>query len=427
MYKKQKCKIEKNEINVISKTSPLQIPNQLKSSEKVWPIVYLQARDIDLWHAPTSLAYLVSDMLYTAIQRVHNRPIDGQVLLKVHIGEPNCHTRMRPEYIMGITKFLSNKGASGIIAGDTTVAYSGPRGHKENPKGGVSKYLKLARKHGWSKNGKSGASFVVLDRPSTSKPEKFEFAAEQKHFELDGVNRFNDFYAAGGFAAADFVVNNAHLTLHGLAGVAGCVKSIAMGCSGLTGKLRMHQALLPHFDSILCTGCGLCVEGCPEDALSFEPPETIPIVNPETCIGCGECEAICALGKNAIKLCGEDITDWDRGHQSLPIRMADYTIGLMNGRWDSTIHVLHMYAITERCDCLDRKQDPILEHDLGFLLGKNPFAIDRLAGQLLAEALHKEIQTVYEPLLKSVETTARYIYENYGILTEVPVKKIVIS
>jgi uncharacterized Fe-S center protein len=422
----QKCKTKKSKVGVTSKKRPLQIPDQLKSLEKAWPTVYIHTRDIDLWHAPTSLAYLVSDMLYKAIQRVHFNPVDGKVLQKVHIGEPNCNTRMRPEYTTGITRFLKEKGASCIVAGDTTVAYSGPRGHKENPKGNVSKYLQLARKHGWSKSGNSGISFVVLDRPSSSKPEKFEFTNEQERFEIEGINNFNDFYVAGGFTVSDFVVNNAHLTLHGLAGVAGCIKSIAMGCSGLTGKLRMHQSLLPHFDSKLCAGCGLCVEGCPEDALHIETSETIPIVDPEACIGCGECEAICAVGNNAIKLCGEDITDWNRGHQSLPHRMADYTIGLMNGRWDSTIHVLHMYAVTERCDCLDMKQKPMIESDLGFLIGKNPFAVDRLATKMLTEALKKEGRSAGEQVLESVETTSEYVYENYGILTEVPMEKITI-
>jgi uncharacterized Fe-S center protein len=418
----QECITRKNEVSVTSKIRPLQIPDQLKSLEKAWPIVYLQTKDIDLWHAPISLAYLISDMLNTAIQNVQSHPVEGQVLQKVHIGEPSCNTRMRPEYTMGTSRFLREKGASCIVAGDTTVAYSGPRGHKENPKGNASKYLQLARRHGWSKSGNSRISFIVLDRPSTSKQREFEFSTEQERLEIKGINHFNDFYAAGGFTSADFVINNAHLTLHGLAGLAGCIKSIAMGCSGLTGKLRMHQSLLPHFDSKLCAGCGLCVERCPEDALNLEPPEMVPIVNPEKCIGCGECEAVCAVGNNAIKLCGEDIKDWDRGHQSLPIRMADYTIGLMNGRWESTIHVLHMYAITERCDCLDIKQSPMLKRDLGFLVGKNPFAIDKLAGQLLSEALNKEGCATDDSFLQSVETTADYVYEKYGILTDVPVQ-----
>ena len=417
---------KEKEVVVISKISPLQIPDQLRSSEKAWPIIYIEARNLDLWNAPTSLAYFVGDVLNTAVQRVHEGPIQGQALLKVHIGEPNCHTRMRPEYVMGISKFLSERGASGIVGGGTTVAYSGPRGHRENPKGSISKYHQLARKHGWSKNGKFGSSFVVLDRPSTSKPEKFKFVAEQKSFELDGVNRFNDFYAAGGLTAADLVVNNAHLTPHGLASVAGCVKSIAMGCSGLTGKLRMHQSLLPHFNTELCVNCRKCVESFPENALQLNEGDICPTVDTESCIGCVECEAVCTVGKGAIKLSGEEITDWERGAEILPIRMVDYTIGLMNGKWDKTIHVLHMYAITERCECLDIKQQPMFKRDLSFLVGKNPFAIDRLAAQILAEALNKEGRAVDESLLKSVETTAGYICENYGILTEVPVERMAV-
>ena len=96
-------------------------------------------------------------------------------------------------------------------------------------------------------------------------------------------------------------------------------------------------------------------------------------------------------------------------------------------RWDNTIHVLHMYAITERCDCLDIKQSPMLKRDLGFLVGKNPFAIDRLAARILTEALNKEGRSVDKSLLKSVETTAKYICENYGILTEVPVERTTVS
>jgi len=417
---------EKKKVAMTSETGSLEIPRELKSSKKAWPIVYVETK-LDLWRAPASLAYLVSDLLYKAIQRVHDRPIDGQTLLKVHIGEPNCITRMRPEYTTGISKFLSEKGASGIVAGDTTVAYSGPRGHKENPRPDASRYLQLARKHGWSKNGKSGASFVVLDRPATSKPESFEFIAEQKRFELAGANRFNDFYAAGGFADADFVVNNAHLTLHGLAGVAGCVKSVAMGCSGLTGKLRMHQSLLPYFDADRCISCGKCVESCPEDALKLDKGDVCPTVNAAKCIGCGECEAVCAVGTGAIKLRGEDITDWQRGEETLPVRMADYTVGLMNGRWDNTIHVMHMYAITEYCDCLDVEQQPMLNHDLGFLVGKNPFAVDRFAGRLLAEALRNEGRAAREWKLKSVKSTADYVYEKYGILTTVPVIEMKVS
>ncbi len=410
-----------------SNNKTVQIPDEMTRTDDAWPVVYLKAKNIDLWGAPTSLAYLVSDMLKKAIRRIHKDEVRGQALLKVHIGEPKCHTRMKPGYTLGVARFLRQWGACSVVAGDTTVAYTGPRGYKENPDSNPSKYLRLAQKHGWSKSKKSGTPFVVLDRPSTSKPGQFEFTDEQQRLELEGVNRFRDFYAAGGFTAADFVVNNAHLTLHGLAGLAGCVKSIAMGCSGLTGKLRMHQSLLPRFDPDRCILCGKCVKHCPEDALQIRKNDPCPTVDPQRCIGCGECEAVCALTQKAITLSGEEISDWQRGSQTLPIRMADYTIGLMNGRWSNTLHIMHMYAITERCDCLDIKQQPMLKYDLGFLVGKNPFAVDRLAGQLLGEALKKEKSEIDETLLRSADITAQYIRDQYGIVTDVPVKTMIVS
>lgn len=405
----------------------LQIPEQMTSPENAWPIVYVQTEGLDLWRAPAGVAFLVSDVLASAIRDVHPEQIGGQGLLKVHIGERKCVTRMKPEYALGAGRFLRENGASGVVAGDTTVAYTGPRGHKSNPGGDCSEYLTLAQEHGWSAGGKAGANFVVLDRPGTSRRGEFEFSSEHQRVEVEGVNRFTDFYPAGGFLAADFIINHAHLTLHGLAGVAGCVKSIAMGCSGLKGKLRMHQFLLPEIDAELCKRCGRCVESCPEDALEQTDEKSPPQVDRQACIGCGECEAVCPGRPKAVSLQQEEVTDWEKGAETLPVRMADYTMGLMNGRWQQVVHLLHMYAVTELCDCVDVTQKPLIRRDLGFLVGKNPFAIDLLAGRMLTEALGREGKMVDGRLLQSAEITARYVKEAYGIQTEVPVQKQIVS
>jgi uncharacterized Fe-S center protein len=102
--------------------------------------------------------------------------------------------------------------------------------------------------------------------------------------------------------------------------------------------------------------------------------------------------------------------------------MADYTMGLMNSRWDNTVHVLHMVTVTERCDCLNTTQKPMLENDLGFLVGKNPFAIDLLASRLLGAELRRDGRDGAPPLLKAAETTAAYVHETYGVLPETPIK-----
>lgn len=405
----------------------LQIPEEMRSSKQAWPVIYIDTQKLDLFRETRAVAHLIGDFIGATIARVHEGSLTGQTLLKVHTGEPKCHTRMRPEYVAGSMHFLHDNGADGVVAGDTTVAYLCSRGHKQNPSADSSQYLQLAREHGYSRRGEVGVPFVVLDRPITAREGEFEFDQEQERVELHGVNHYRDFYVSGGFAAADFIINHAHLTLHDLAGLAGCVKSIAMGCSGLTGKLRMHKSLLPQFVSELCMCCGQCVESCPEDALQLKKDEICPSVDPDICIGCGDCEAVCAGKQGAVKMQGKEITNWDRGGETLPVRMADYAIGLMNNKWDSVVHVLHMYAITKRCDCVNMQQQPLLKRDLGFLIGKNPFAVDRLAAPILADALKREAHNIDDCFVRSTETVAGYVREAYGILSETPVEKMSLS
>lgn len=398
----------------------LELPAGLTSSKNTFPTFFLDTQGLNI--DDLDIQKKINDALFHILCLCHDAEITGQALLKVHIGEPQVLTRMRPAYITGSIQFLRHRGVERIAAGDTTVAYTGSRGHRENPPGDASRYITLARQHGWSREGPAGVAFVVLDRPSTIAPTTYVFEDEQEEVEVHGINRFNDFFLAGGFAAADFVVNHAHLTLHGLAGVAGGVKSLAMGCSALQGKLRMHQSLHPRFDPDACEQCGLCKESCPEGAIALGDEAHSPQVDSELCIGCGECEAVCVHG--AITLEGEDITDWGRGETTLPMRMADYVLGIMNGRWKAIITVLHMYTVTERCDCVNKRQKPMIRKDLGFLIGKNPFAVDLMASRMLRTALDEEGRTFEEPLLWSAETSAAYVHETYGIRSETPLETI---
>jgi uncharacterized Fe-S center protein len=398
----------------------IELPAGLTSTEGTFPTYFLDTHGLNI--DDPDIQGAINDALLPLLCQCHDAAITGQALIKVHIGEPRVVTRMKPEYATSSVRFLRHRGVERIVAGDTTVAYTGPRGHRENPLHDASRYVEQARRHGWSAEGAAGVPFVVLDRPSTGAPAIYAFDAENEEIEVHGINRFTDFFRAGGFAAADFVVNHAHLTLHGLAGVAGCVKSLAMGCSALKGKLRMHQSLHPRFDPEACEQCGLCEENCPEGAIALGDGVPCPQVDSELCIGCGECEAVCVQG--AITLVGEDITDWGRGEATLPTRMADYVLGIMHGRWNTVINVLHMYTVTERCDCVNRRQKPMIQRDLGFLIGKNPFAIDLIASHMLRAALEEEGRRFEEPLLHSAEISAAYVRETYGIVSEIPLETV---
>jgi 2-oxoglutarate ferredoxin oxidoreductase subunit delta len=42
-----------------------------------------------------------------------------------------------------------------------------------------------------------------------------------------------------------------------------------------------------------CKGCGICVEFCPQDALSMDDREKAVLAYPDKCNSCGMCEMRC--------------------------------------------------------------------------------------------------------------------------------------
>lgn len=55
----------------------------------------------------------------------------------------------------------------------------------------------------------------------------------------------------------------------------------------------------PIIDAETCTGCGDCVEVCPTEALAMRDNLAV-VADPEACNYCGYCEPICPVG--AIEL-----------------------------------------------------------------------------------------------------------------------------
>jgi ferredoxin len=75
-------------------------------------------------------------------------------------------------------------------------------------------------------------------------------------------------------------------------------------CGCCCGMLRVHKMLPKPVDfwssdyyasvnSENCTGCGVCIERCQVNALSFDEHLGIPTINLDRCIGCGNCVSSC--------------------------------------------------------------------------------------------------------------------------------------
>jgi len=58
--------------------------------------------------------------------------------------------------------------------------------------------------------------------------------------------------------------------------------------------LSLASGFQPVWDSDLCTGCEICVERCPMDALTTSV-ENVPTIDMDRCIGCGVCATGCPM------------------------------------------------------------------------------------------------------------------------------------
>ena len=57
----------------------------------------------------------------------------------------------------------------------------------------------------------------------------------------------------------------------------------------------MDEWMLPTIDMTRCTGCGLCVQRCPTDAVAMVEGKP-RIVRPRACAYCATCEDYCPEG-----------------------------------------------------------------------------------------------------------------------------------
>ena len=58
----------------------------------------------------------------------------------------------------------------------------------------------------------------------------------------------------------------------------------------------------PKIDPEECTGCGICVDECPNESLELDSEDVASLVNPTACDGCATCEESCPT--EAIKMEG---------------------------------------------------------------------------------------------------------------------------
>lgn len=268
------------------------------------------------------------------------------VAVKMHFGEKGNDTHISPELVRPVVEKVKLRKGLPFLT-DTCVLYRGGRHNAVD-------HLRVAHKHGFTVEN-VGAPVVISDGLAGN---------AERDVDISG-KIYKSVSVASGALDANTMLVLTHVTGHMNTGIGGAIKNIGMGLASRKGKLRQHSVMKPAISKKACTGCGVCIEWCPEDAISMEGD--VARIDSKACIGCGECLTVCRF--DAVKY------DWKMKGFDLQQRMTEHALGVVMGKKGKVGYMNVLISVTKDCDCFGVQQKPIIP-DIGILAGTDPVAID---------------------------------------------------
>ncbi len=291
------------------------------------------------------------------------------VAVKVHVGEKNNDTHVKPELVAAAVRIIKEAKGQAFIT-DTSTLY---RGQREN---GI-RHAMLAHGHGFGIQA-VGAPFIPVDGLSGNHEVEVEVGGE--------LNR--SVKIAGDLLLADAVVVISHVTAHIGSGLGAALKNVGMGLSSRAGKLRQHSTISPRVTADTCQACGKCKTWCPAGAM--EERDNIAHIVQERCIGCGQCIAVCRYG--AIQF------NYSVESPILQKSMVEHAAGALKHFGNSAVFVNVLVDMTAECDCISKKQQKAIP-DLGILASRDIVAVDKATMDITAKSNGKSLADMFYPEL----------------------------
>lgn len=282
--------------------------------------------------------------------------------IKMHFGEDENDTHIGPAWVKPVVEELIKRRAKPFVT-DTCVLY---RGRRHN----AVDHLMQAHRHGFTIQN-LGAPVIIADGLLGNNEREVAVSGEL----LQSVS------LASAALEANGLVVMSHVTGHISAGMGAAIKNLGMGFASRKGKLRQHSVMKPVVSPKKCTGCGVCIDWCPADAIQMDTDKAV--IDEKTCIGCGECLTVCRF--HAVK------HDWRMNERELQERMAEHALGVVKGRGKKISYLNFLTSITKDCDCLGKKQDPVIP-DIGILAGRDPVALDTAGLDLIERLTGKTLE-----------------------------------
>lgn len=282
---------------------------------------------------------------------------DDFIAIKMHFGEEGNRGYIKPNFAKVISDEIKKAGGKPFFT-DTNTLYKGRRANAID-------HLMLAYEHGFTPEYLK-APVIIADGLLGN--------AEIK-VKIDGKH-FKEVPIARELAFCDGIVSLNHFTGHIVTQFGSCLKNLGMGGSSRAGKLLQHSSVKPRVKEKKCTGCELCVFWCSTG--SIEMKEGKAFINPETCIGCGQCLSVCK--SDAIYF------NWEESSELVQEKMVEHAMGVLKGK--KAVHITFLNHITLDCDCMAKDEPPIVE-DIGILSSLDPVSIDKAGLDLIEKRIGK--------------------------------------
>lgn len=289
------------------------------------------------------------------------------VAIKLHVGEKNNTTHVKPELAAEAVRQLKKVKTEPFLT-DTSTLY---RGQREN----AVRHALHAHAHGFTVAA-VGAPFLPLDGLA---------GTHEREVVVDGEIS-KSVKVAGEVFLADALLVLTHATGHIEAGIGAAIKNVGMGLSSRSGKMRQHSSIDPQVEKDKCTNCGKCRKWCPESAI--EEREKVSFIVRKKCIGCGECIAVCRFG--AVKF------NYAKGSDFLQKAMAEHAAGVIRHFGAKAVYINVLADMTTDCDCFDTNQKKAVP-DIGVIASTDVVALDQATLDLTAKATGQSLAAISHP------------------------------
>ncbi|HEX2923329.1 MAG TPA: DUF362 domain-containing protein [Chloroflexota bacterium] len=336
-----------------------------------------------VWYADAGATNWTESLVCKAKDLFYESKIDqciekgDKVAIKIHVGEWNRTSTLRPEFVAAIVEEVKACGGRPFVTETTTLTY-----HAFNNRHNGTQELEGAYRHGFTPEG-LGCPIIIGDGWS---------GCDDVRVEIPEGNILKETYIGAAIAAADVLIPVVHAKGHSITSYGGAIKLIGIGAQSKRGKYQTHLAMwgdpadqigYPAVNTEKCLKkeCAFwkqCEDGCPTGAVHITNKGAE--VDFAKCYLCYSCQVTCLFtGHESIGFVGDYFP-------YAQIAMSDAALGCLK-LFDPGKVAFISYAmdISPECDCFPWAGTPVAV-DVGVLASKDIVAIDAATVDLIDRA-----------------------------------------